>query len=1066
MMVVVILCPSSNAYYCLLKVVLHRLNWSAQMTEAVVNVLLRREKQTPLSHVEMDKNFEDLQDKVNEKAPLTGEGAGGTWDIDITGNAGNVDGIVQINHGGTGAATPEQALVNLGAYPANNPNNFVSEQNVTDDLIIGALGYTPINAAMIDQPDGGLATLDSLGKVKSSQLPSILMGSMLYIGVWDATLNVPELVSSAGEKGHYYKVSVAGSVLLDGTAYWEVGDLVIFNGVAWDRVEGGSTEVTSVAGRVGNIVLTAVDISGLLQLTYDAAVDLGSASAGVSLTAARSDHRHEMPNIDHLADVLITDKQIGDTLIWTGSSWDNTPQGETVSGTAAKLATPRDITISGDVDGVAAFDGSEDIDIVVELADTTVTPATYGSSTHIPVFDVDAKGRITGVTNTLFTVPELSFTNITGKPTTLLGYGITDAVNINNVGVANGLATLGSDGKLTTSQLPDSVVGALIYQGVWNADTNTPTLVNETGTKGHYYKVSVVGTTSLDGNAYWQIGDLAIFDGTVWERVEGGSTEVTTVAGRVGNVVLTPADIAGLEDIIAGLSEVSSVAGRTGDVVLGISDITGLQTVLDDLEGGGVSSVAGETGVITAAALRLALEINNVDNVSGANAVVSTAQAAADAAVLDAANDYTDTAISSDNTRLLKTGGSITGAVEIDTNSTNPSLTINNAGGGDGIEVTGISGSHSVYIGITGATNNPYLAISNVESGYSMIDANGMTVQACHLVLATAGVEQMRITKDGNVLIGKTTDNASGKLQVVGDSSFVGDIVVDGVIREKHGTDIPSALSINLTNATGNQITITGTTGISEIILADGEIRRCRFAGILTLTNSANLMLQGGANITTAANDLAFFIGDADDVVRCLYFRANGTSLVSSGSNTNLTFDDRDNMRAIDGPATAMVNVDSLGSFIWTAGSTEIDDDESCFATTSGRWLMIASHPDFEYSRRYNDMSVLYDAIAAVDTALTTLSTRIIQGTHTCTLSTVGAGTVATYTVNVPGAKVNSTVTVNFPPAFATTATYAYISGAIITEGVLTVSITVLSNKGGNLSGTNISGYQHLIVNS
>ena len=114
------------------------------------------------------------------------------------------------------------------------------------------------------------------------------------------------------------------------------------------------------------------------------------------------------------------------------------------------------------------------------------------------------------------------------------------------LGAANGIATLGADGKLKTSQIPGSLLGANVYQGVWNASTNSPALASGIGTKGYYYKVSVAGTTGLDGNSGWQVGDYAIFNGTTWDWIDGGSSEVTTVAGRVGAIVLSQADISGL----------------------------------------------------------------------------------------------------------------------------------------------------------------------------------------------------------------------------------------------------------------------------------------------------------------------------------------------------------------------------------------------------------------------------------------------------------------------------------------------------------------------------------------
>ena len=67
------------------------------------------------------------------------------------------------------------------------------------------------------------------------------------------------------------------------------------------------------------------------------------------------------------------------------------------------------------------------------------------------------------------------------------------------------------------------VFSGLDFQGSWNASTNSPALVSSTGTKGEFYIVSVAGTTSLDGITNWGIGDWALFNGTVWRRVEGGA---------------------------------------------------------------------------------------------------------------------------------------------------------------------------------------------------------------------------------------------------------------------------------------------------------------------------------------------------------------------------------------------------------------------------------------------------------------------------------------------------------------------------------------------------------------
>jgi hypothetical protein len=68
-----------------------------------------------------------------------------------------------------------------------------------------------------------------------------------------------------------------------------------------------------------------------------------------------------------------------------------------------------------------------------------------------------------------------------------------------------------------------NAIGALNYKGTWDASTNTPTIVSSVGVKGDYYVVSVAGTTNINGISNWGIGDWIVFNGSTWQRVEGGA---------------------------------------------------------------------------------------------------------------------------------------------------------------------------------------------------------------------------------------------------------------------------------------------------------------------------------------------------------------------------------------------------------------------------------------------------------------------------------------------------------------------------------------------------------------
>jgi hypothetical protein len=127
-----------------------------------------------------------------------------------------------------------------------------------------------------------------------------------------------------------------------------------------------------------------------------------------------------------------------------------------------------------------------------------------------------------------------------------------------------GVATLDAGGKVPVSELPAAVLGALSYQGTWNASTNTPTLTSSTGTKGYYYVVSVAGNTNLDGITDWLVGDWAVYNGTVWQKVDNTET-VTSVNGQTGAVVLTTTNVAeGTNEYFTTARARSSVSAGTG----------------------------------------------------------------------------------------------------------------------------------------------------------------------------------------------------------------------------------------------------------------------------------------------------------------------------------------------------------------------------------------------------------------------------------------------------------------------------------------------------------------------
>lgn len=130
-----------------------------------------------------------------------------------------------------------------------------------------------------------------------------------------------------------------------------------------------------------------------------------------------------------------------------------------------------------------------------------------------------------------------------------------------------------------------NAIGALNYKGTWNASTNTPTLTSGSGTKGDYYVVSVAGSTALDGISNWGIGDWVAFNGTAWQRVEGGAdlngvnlsvSGTSTLSGLTASTALAldaSKNVVSVSNTGTGNNVLATAPTLVGDVTLSTGNI-------------------------------------------------------------------------------------------------------------------------------------------------------------------------------------------------------------------------------------------------------------------------------------------------------------------------------------------------------------------------------------------------------------------------------------------------------------------------------------------------------------
>ena len=187
---------------------------------------------------------------------------------------------------------------------------------------------------------------------------------------------------------------------------------------------------------------------------------------------------------------------------------------------------------------------------------------------------------------------------VTGAVTaTTFSGDLNGTINTATTAVTKGNAV--NDTTVATTAFVQNVIGTipagLVFQGSWNASTNTPTLASGSGTTGHFYIVSVAGSTNLDGVTDWEVGDWAVFieqgASDQWEKIDNSSVlsgsgsggSLAAWAGSGTSVTLTnaPVTYSGNNTTFAGDVLLGSSKGLYTNVVQAVSS-AGLKLGNDD----------------------------------------------------------------------------------------------------------------------------------------------------------------------------------------------------------------------------------------------------------------------------------------------------------------------------------------------------------------------------------------------------------------------------------------------------------------------------------------------------
>lgn len=489
---------------------------------------------------------------------------------------------------------------------------LTSNQNITlqgdttgigTTLITTALSLTGVAAGTYKS-----VTVDTKGRISAGSNPTTLVG----YGITDAQPLSTFLSSEAA-------LATNGIVVKSGTS------------ALTRTIQAGSTKVSVVNGDgisgnpsidIAEANLTLSNLGGVLSIAKGGTNLTGIGTANQVLGVNTGGTALEYKSISASAGISITTSAGSISIAATGGT--GTVTSVSVSGSTGLSVSGSPITTSGTIDltlgtELQGLSGLSSVGIVSRTGAGTYTSRTVvsGNGTITITNPAGTSGNIgldlstAGTSGTYRSVSTDIYGRVTSgtNPTTLAGYGITDAINTSLLGAANGVATLDGTGKLPVSQLPATAISDTFVVGSQAAQVAVTAQIGDVAVR-----------TDLNKSFILRVEPASVFAN--WQELLTPTDAVLSVNGQTGSVSVGTVTSVSLTAPASGITTSGSPISTSGSISLSLANDL---AALEGLSGTGLAVRTGtDTWAQRSMVAGTGISITNPTGVAGNITITNT----------------------------------------------------------------------------------------------------------------------------------------------------------------------------------------------------------------------------------------------------------------------------------------------------------------------------------------------------------------------------------------------------------------------------------------------------------